>query len=68
MNERRASRAGAFWQKESYDTLLHDRNDLNRVIAYTENNPIKAGARSVAVGDGSRPNVFILTRLRGGAG
>jgi putative transposase len=36
-------RTGRFWQKESYDTLLHDRNDLDRVIAYTENNPVKAG-------------------------
>lgn len=38
-------RTGAFWQKESYDTLLHDQNDLNRVLAYTESNPIKAGLK-----------------------
>ena len=36
-------RSGTFWQEESYDALLHDQHDLDRVIAYIEANPVKAG-------------------------
>ena len=31
----------AFWEEESYDHLIHDRNELERIIAYTLNNPVK---------------------------
>jgi REP element-mobilizing transposase RayT len=33
---------GAFWQAESFDSLLHDQNDLDRVIAYIVRNPVRA--------------------------
>jgi REP element-mobilizing transposase RayT len=36
-------RGGKFWQTESYDALLHDQHDLDRVIAYVVANPVKAG-------------------------
>jgi hypothetical protein len=31
-----------FWQDESYDALLHDQHDLDRVIGYIARNPIRA--------------------------
>jgi len=37
------SRNGSFWQKESYDRLIRDRNDLAEKIEYTLYNPVKAG-------------------------
>lgn len=37
------SSKGSFWQKESYDRLIRDRNDLAEKIEYTINNPVKAG-------------------------
>ena len=36
-------RSGAFWQEESYDSLLHDQRELDRVIEYIVRNPVKAG-------------------------
>ena len=36
-------RSGAFWQEESYDSLLHDQRDLDHVIHYIVSNPVKAG-------------------------
>ncbi len=36
-------RKDAFWQHESYDHLIRDRNELVRMIDYTLNNPVKAG-------------------------
>lgn len=37
------SRTGkAFWQKESFDNLVHDEDDLKLKINYVLNNPIKA--------------------------
>ena len=35
-------RKGMFWQDESYDSLLHDQHELNRVIHYIVQNPIRA--------------------------
>ena len=35
-------RSGTFWQEESYDSLLHDQHDLDRVLHYIEHNPIRA--------------------------
>ncbi len=35
-------RNGAFWQKESYDHLVRDDDDLPRCCAYTTMNPLKA--------------------------
>ncbi len=32
-----------FWQHESYDRLVRDRDELYRIIAYVLDNPIKAG-------------------------
>ena len=37
------SRRGAFWHHESYDRFIRDEEELNRIIQYTLNNPVKAG-------------------------
>ena len=36
-------RKGAFWQHESYDHVVRDRQEWERIIAYVINNPVKAG-------------------------
>jgi len=36
-------RSGAFWQHESYDHVVRDGKELERVIWYVLNNPVKAG-------------------------
>jgi len=36
-------RDGPFWQSESYDHWIRDMAELERIIAYVENNPVKAG-------------------------
>ena len=35
-------KSGAFWQHESYDHWIRDLDELERIIAYVENNPVKA--------------------------
>lgn len=37
------SRTGTFWQRESYDHLVRNREDLDRCILYVWENPEKAG-------------------------
>ena len=34
---------GTFWQQESYDHWVRDADELERIIRYIENNPVKAG-------------------------
>ncbi len=36
-------REGAFWQHESYDHVVRDRREWERIVAYVINNPVKAG-------------------------
>jgi type I restriction enzyme R subunit len=36
-------RKGPFWQTESYDHWVRDPDELDRVIRYVEENPVKAG-------------------------
>jgi REP element-mobilizing transposase RayT len=36
-------RNGIFWQSESYDRVIRDSQELENTIAYTLNNPVKAG-------------------------
>lgn len=36
-------RTGAFWQHESYDHYVRDQAELERIIKYVLNNPVKAG-------------------------
>jgi len=36
-------REGAFWQHESYDHVVRDRREWERIVAYVLNNPVKAG-------------------------
>jgi REP element-mobilizing transposase RayT len=36
-------RDGAFWQHESYDHYVRDEGELERVVLYILNNPVKAG-------------------------
>ncbi|MBI3941707.1 MAG: transposase [Chloroflexi bacterium] len=36
-------RAGAFWQHESYDHVVRDEAERNRIVRYVVYNPVKAG-------------------------
>ena len=36
-------RSGAFWQDESYDHVVRNQAELERIIKYVLNNPVKAG-------------------------
>jgi REP element-mobilizing transposase RayT len=36
-------REGQFWQHENYDHVVHDEAELDRIINYTVENPVKAG-------------------------
>jgi type I restriction enzyme R subunit len=40
---RARGRQGSFWQQESYDHCVLDVEELERVIRYVEQNPVKAG-------------------------
>jgi putative transposase len=42
------NRTGAFWQDESYDHWVRNEEELLRIIAYVEQNPVKAGLAKVA--------------------
>jgi putative transposase len=35
-----------FWQDESYDHLVRDAGEFNRIVSYIENNPVAAGLAS----------------------
>lgn len=37
------NRTGTFWHRESYDRVIRDARELENKIAYTLNNPVKAG-------------------------
>lgn len=37
------NRTGQFWQHESYDHVVRNEEELNRIIEYVQNNPVKAG-------------------------
>jgi len=37
-----------FWQRESYDHWVRDERQLERIVAYIENNPVTAGLAAVA--------------------
>ena len=39
---RMLGRTGRFWQHESYDRVVRDENELQRIIDYIEYNPVKA--------------------------
>ncbi len=39
-------REGPFWQHESYDHYVRDGRELERIVAYVLNNPVKAGLAS----------------------
>jgi REP element-mobilizing transposase RayT len=43
MANRALGRTGAFWQDESYDHVVRDGEELERVLWYVLNNPVKAG-------------------------
>ncbi len=36
-------RSGVFWQQESYDHVIRDASEWQRIITYVLNNPVKAG-------------------------
>ena len=37
------NRSGSFWQHESYDHVVRDDAELERIVDYTLDNPVKAG-------------------------
>lgn len=37
------NRKGRFWQDESYDHVVRDEQELERIVSYVLNNPVKAG-------------------------
>jgi REP element-mobilizing transposase RayT len=37
------NRTGSFWQHESYDHVIRNDKELNNIIWYVLNNPVKAG-------------------------
>jgi len=37
-----------FWQRESYDHWVRDKRQMERIVAYIENNPVTAGLAAVA--------------------
>jgi len=39
-------RTGQFWQRESYDRLVRNDSEFDRIKHYIENNPVKAGLAS----------------------
>jgi REP element-mobilizing transposase RayT len=39
---KRIGKKGQFWQHESYDRMVRDRNELGNIIDYILNNPVKA--------------------------
>ena len=43
MCNRVLGRTGQFWQHESYDRVVRDEDELQRIIDYVEYNPVKAG-------------------------
>jgi REP element-mobilizing transposase RayT len=43
MANRELGRQGPFWQDESHDRVVRNENELNRVIQYVLDNPVKAG-------------------------
>ena len=50
------ARSGAFWQHESYDHVVRDGGELERIVAYVVNNPVKAGLVATA---GKWPWTFV---------
>jgi REP element-mobilizing transposase RayT len=42
-NELLGRREAAFWQAESYDHYVRDASEMDRIVAYILNNPVKAG-------------------------
>ena len=36
-------RNGSFWHHESYDHVIRDQEEYDRIVWYTLNNPVKAG-------------------------
>ena len=40
---RMLGRSGRFWQEESYDRLVRDRAECERILRYIEWNPVKCG-------------------------
>jgi len=36
-------RRGRFWQEESYDRIVRDAEELERIVRYVEHNPVRAG-------------------------
>lgn len=47
-----------FWQDESYDRLVRDQREFDRIHAYIENNPVRAGLAQ-------EPSEFLWSSARG---
>lgn len=53
-------RQGAFWQAESYDHVVRDERELERIVEYVINNPVKAGLASDGL---SWPWTYVVGRI-----
>ena len=42
-NQVLGSTGQSFWQDESYDHLVREQSEFERIVRYIENNPVKAG-------------------------
>ena len=62
------ARAGQFWQHESYDHWVRDEDELERVVAYINANPVAAGlvARAEVWFWGSAHERYLMDRDRSG--
>lgn len=47
-NQVLARTGNPFWQRESYDHWVRDAQQMERIVAYIENNPVKAGLAAEA--------------------
>jgi putative DNA methylase len=45
MANRVLGRTGSFWQREYFDRLIRDENELERAVEYVVNNPAHAGLK-----------------------
>lgn len=43
VNQALGQTGNPFWQEESYDRLVRDRREFDRIHTYIENNPVRAG-------------------------
>jgi len=51
-----------FWQRESYDHVVKQEREMERIVACIENNPVKAGLVAKRLERRSRPGLWAEAR------